>query len=191
MRRAPAILALASLIAVAVVAVGCQGKPPKTTPAPVTPSEQAQPAPTPPPAPKQEVTESFPTAPVQKTEVSDNASVDELNRRGVLKTIYFDYDSDVLSDEARATLQANADWLKANRTRKVMIGGHCDERGTIQYNIALGDRRANAVRDYLTGLGVTAVQLRAVSFGEEKPVDPGHGEEAWKQNRRAEFTIES
>lgn len=189
MRRASPIAAF-SLIAVSIVAVGCQGKAqPKTMPAPAAPKEQAQPAPT--PAPKQEVTESFPTAPVQKTEVPESPSIDELNRRGVLKTIYFDYDSDALSDEARATLQANADWLKANRARNVMIGGHCDERGTIQYNIALGDRRANAVRDYLAGLGVDAAQLRAVSFGEEKPADPGHGEDAWKKNRRAEFTIES
>ncbi len=190
MRRVPGSIALVLLAAVLVVA-GCQPKAaPSATPAPETPKEPAKPAAPAAETPKQ-VTEAFPPAPVEKKEVPASMSIEELNRSGVLKTVHFDYDSSTLSDEAREILQANAAWMKANPGRRVMVGGHCDERGTVQYNIALGDRRAKGVLDYLVGLGVDASRLRAVSFGKEKPLDEGHDEEAWKKNRRAEFTIES
>ena len=114
----------------------------------------------------------------------------ELNRKGVLQTIYFDFDSTELSDRARETLQRNADWLVRNPSWSVAIGGHCDERGTIEYNIALGDRRSRTVRDYLGSLGVAATRMRVVSYGEERPAVPGHDEEAWARNRRAEFVLE-
>jgi len=116
-------------------------------------------------------------------------TVDEWNRQGVLRTIYFGYNSDELDDASKATLQANATWLKAHAKYKVELGGHCDERGSIGYNVALGDRRANSVKGYLAGLGVGATQIVAISYGEEKPADPGHSEAAWAKNRRAEFTI--
>ncbi len=114
----------------------------------------------------------------------------ELNRQGVLQTVYFEFDSTELSDGARATLQKNADWLVRNPRWSVAIEGHCDERGTIEYNIALGDRRARTVRDYLGSLGVDASRMRVVSYGEEQPAVPGHDEAAWSRNRRSEFVVE-
>jgi peptidoglycan-associated lipoprotein len=84
-------------------------------------------------------------------------------------------------------LQANAAWLKAHPKHIVEVGGHCDERGSIGYNIALGDRRATSVKDYLVGLGVNGASLIAISYGEEQPADPGHDEAAWAKNRRAEI----
>jgi len=141
-------------------------------------------------APK-EVTESFPKQPVEATTPPSESTIDELNRKGVLQTVYFDYDRSDFSDAARATLQGNSEWLRTNPKRTIRIEGNCDERGTIEYNINLGERRASAVRDYLASLGVNASRVRIVSYGEERPVDPGHDESGWSQNRRAEFHIES
>jgi peptidoglycan-associated lipoprotein len=117
-------------------------------------------------------------------------TVAELNAQGVLQIVYFDFDKSDLSEETRQILHANADWLMNNADYGVVIEGHCDERGTIEYNLALGQRRAQAVRDYLTNLGVAADRMRLVSFGEERPADPGHSEDAWAMNRRAAFVIE-
>jgi peptidoglycan-associated lipoprotein len=86
-------------------------------------------------------------------------------------------------------MQTDAAWLKTHTKYHVEIGGHCDERGSIGYNVALGDRRATAVKEYLGGLGVDTARLVSISYGEEKPADPGHNEAAWAKNRRAEFTI--
>jgi len=176
------------LAALTLGALGCQNKAkPKTTPE--TPSIVAEPPPSRTPVePPPPVAEPFPQGDVDKTAV-DEGTIDELNRKGVLRTVYFGYDSNELDDEATATLQANAAWLKAHAGYRVEIGGHCDERGSIGYNVALGDRRAAAVKSYLTGSGVAAGQLVSVSYGEEKPSVLGHDETAWEKNRRAEFTI--
>ncbi|PLX84041.1 MAG: peptidoglycan-associated lipoprotein [Desulfuromonas sp.] len=104
-----------------------------------------------------------------------------------LERIYFDFDQYTLSAEARATLAANADYLKANPGSKVRIEGHCDERGSDEYNLALGERRALAAKNYLNSLGVAASRLSFISFGEEVPLDPRRSSEAWAANRRAEF----
>jgi peptidoglycan-associated lipoprotein len=109
---------------------------------------------------------------------------------GVLRPVYFDFDSSDLRDDARATLSSSAAWLKARSAVEVVIEGHCDERGTIEYNLALGQRRANAVRDYLARLGVSGTRLTTTSYGEERPADAGQGEGAWSRNRRAEFNLE-
>ncbi len=115
----------------------------------------------------------------------------ELNARGVLRTVYFAFDSSTLSEETRAQLRANADFLKNNSDwNSVVLGGHCDERGTKEYNLALGERRASAARDYLASLGVDTSKLRVISYGEEDPVQEGHNESAWKMNRRCTFTFE-
>lgn len=106
-----------------------------------------------------------------------------------LATIYFAYDSYSLTSEARASLKSNADWLKANPNGRVQIEGHCDERGTNEYNMALGDRRANAVRGYLTKMGVEKSRIDTISYGEERPSDVGHDEAAWSRNRRAVFVV--
>ena len=108
-----------------------------------------------------------------------------------MATVYFGYNSNEIDDASKATLQANAAWLKANPKYLVEVGGHCDERGSIGYNIALGDRRASAVKEYLIGLGVNGASLVAISYGEEQPLDLSHNESAWSKNRRAQFTVKS
>ena len=180
------LLALAAVAALAFGAMSCQKKAAKTVPE--TPVVQAETVPPPPaPAAPPPAADPFPKTDVDKSNLE--TSVDDLNRQGVLKTIYFGYNSELIDDTAKATLQANAAWLKSHNKYTVEIGGHCDERGSIGYNVALGDRRASATKDYVTGLGVAAGQLVAVSYGEERPADPAHNEATWAKNRRAEFTI--
>ncbi|HBX43637.1 MAG TPA: peptidoglycan-associated lipoprotein Pal [Deltaproteobacteria bacterium] len=101
--------------------------------------------------------------------------------------IHFDFDQSFIREDARPTLREVADYLKANPAASILIEGHCDERGTAEYNIALGERRAESTKGYLVSLGVKPGALSTVSFGEEKPVDPGHDEAAWEKNRRAHF----
>lgn len=126
-------------------------------------------------------------------EEGDGSASADLNAGGAgqpipeLGTVYFEYDSFNLTSQARGALNANADWLKANSGRNVQIEGHCDERGTEEYNLALGDRRAAAVRDYLIGRGVPASQLSTISYGEQRPAVMGSDESAWSQNRRGVF----
>jgi len=98
--------------------------------------------------------------------------------------IYFDFDKYSLNDEAKAVLAKGAEWLNKNKDILVTVEGHCDERGTAEYNLALGERRANAVAKYLIDLGVDAKRLKTISYGLERPVNPGHNEEAWTKNRR-------
>lgn len=104
-----------------------------------------------------------------------------------VRTVYFDYDRSDLRPDARETLQHNAEVINSAPGPMILIAGHCDERGTQEYNLALGERRAQAARDYLIQLGVPAERLITVSYGEEQPADPGHNESAWARNRRAEF----
>ncbi|MBI4667038.1 MAG: peptidoglycan-associated lipoprotein Pal [Nitrospinae bacterium] len=106
-----------------------------------------------------------------------------------LSDVYFDFDKSDIRPEARDVLQKNADWMKANPNAKVQIEGHCDERGTEEYNLALGERRANSVKNYIISLGVPAEKLYTISYGEELPIDPGHTEDAWAKNRRAHFLV--
>jgi peptidoglycan-associated lipoprotein len=131
-----------------------------------------------------------PTPP--KPEVDKDSSLEALRRgeaagSGPLKDISFNFDSTSLSETARATLKANADWLKANPSARVQIEGHCDERGTAEYNMALGAKRAQAAMDYLSALGVAANRLSTISYGEEIPVCKEHNEDCWAKNRRARF----
>ncbi len=99
--------------------------------------------------------------------------------------VFFAFDSSVLDDAARQTLERQAAWLKQFPAVSVTIEGHCDERGTREYNLALGDRRANAAKSYLVALGVSPDRIRTISYGKERPADPGHDETAWALNRRA------
>ena len=111
------------------------------------------------------------------------------NKAGALSTVYFDFDSSALSASTRETLDRNAQFLKENEAITVQIEGHCDERGGVQYNLALGEKRANAVKNYLAGLGITGKRVSTVSYGKERPVEFGHDEVAWSKNRRANFVI--
>lgn len=106
-----------------------------------------------------------------------------------LEKIYFDFDSFTLNDKARASLAGNFEKLQATPQALLRIEGHCDERGSDEYNMALSERRAQAARNYLEALGIPSARLSAVGYGEEKPADPGEGEEAWAGNRRDEFII--
>lgn len=106
---------------------------------------------------------------------------------GNVQTVYFDYDKAEIRPDARAVLQNNADVIGSGDGPVITIEGHCDERGSEEYNLALGERRANAVKRYLVDLGVPSSRLRTVSFGEARPAVQGHDESAWRYNRRADF----
>ena len=121
--------------------------------------------------------------------VGSSGSIDAINDNSPLKPVFFLYDSDTLDDEARKILSENAVVLKANPGWTITVEGHCDERGTAEYNLALGDRRALAARDYLVSLGVPGDRLSTVSYGKEFPFDAGHTESSWSQNRRAHFLL--
>ena len=116
-------------------------------------------------------------------------SLEDLNKDSPLQPVFFEYDSSDVSDAGRKVLQANAALLKKYSSWVVTIEGHCDERGTAEYNLALGERRAVAARTYLVSLGIDGNRLRTVSYGSEFPFDPGHDEGAWLKNRRAHFVI--
>jgi peptidoglycan-associated lipoprotein len=113
----------------------------------------------------------------------------ETGEGGPIEDIHFEYDQATLTDQARAILDRHAGWMKAHPSAKVMVEGHCDERGTVEYNLALGDRRARAAQDYLMSAGVPAAMLRTTSYGKERPLDTGSNEAAWARNRRAHFTV--
>lgn len=103
--------------------------------------------------------------------------------------VYFDFDSAALSSAAQTVLNQKGQWLLGNSAEKATVEGHCDERGTNAYNLALGDRRAQSAKNFLVKMGVAESRLSTVSYGEEKPVDPGHNEAAWSKNRRAHFVL--
>jgi peptidoglycan-associated lipoprotein len=103
--------------------------------------------------------------------------------------VYFDFDSSALLPMAQETLSKKADYMLHNPGQNVSVEGHCDERGTAAYNLALGERRADAAKAFLVNLGVNAEEITTISYGEEKPVDPGHNEEAWAKNRRVHFAV--
>jgi peptidoglycan-associated lipoprotein len=117
------------------------------------------------------------------------ASLDDINRNSPLKPLFFELDSSEISAEGRSVLDANAAALKKYPTWTITIEGHCDERGTAEYNLALGERRAVAARAYLVSLGVSPDRLRTVSYGKEFPFDAGHDELSFQKNRRAHFVV--
>lgn len=132
--------------------------------------------------------EAKPEAVAPKEKMKDEllAKVEETPK---LQDIHFDFDKYNIREDAKATLMKNADWLKKNPGVKIQVEGHCDERGANDYNLALGDKRAKSTRDYLSSLGIDGGRISTISFGEERPQDPGHNEAAWAKNRRAHFVI--
>jgi peptidoglycan-associated lipoprotein len=123
-------------------------------------------------------------APAAETGVSIEALFDQS-----MRDVFFEYDKYELSSEAVDVLYANANFLRQHPTIAVIVEGHCDERGTAEYNLALGDRRAKVVKDFLVGIGILSDRINTISYGEERPFDPGKGEEAWVKNRRAHFAL--
>ena len=175
---------------VSVAAAACGGKKaPVARPAPPPPPPVAA-SPARPPAPPQPVAEPavVPPEPVRDDAIA-SASLDDLNRNSPLKPVFYDYDSAELSAEAQTVLNENAATMKKYPTWAVTLEGHCDERGTAEYNLALGERRAVAARAYLVSLGISADRVRTVSYGKEFPFDAGHTENAFAKNRRAHFVI--
>jgi peptidoglycan-associated lipoprotein len=166
------------LVAAMVAMTGCAKKAKEAPPAPPTPPPAAAPAPTPTPTPAP----APPPTPAPAPAPPALQSAD-------LKPVFFDYDAYTLSAEGRAVLDGNARLLRDNPTVKLVLEGHCDERGTAEYNQALGERRAQAARDYLVNAGIDASRLSVISYGKERPFATGHDEAAWAQNRRAEFSI--
>jgi peptidoglycan-associated lipoprotein len=184
---------IATLIAVVVLmmAVACGKKtPPVARPMPPPSTADTNAAPSRPPAPPEPVREPtlVPPEPVRDDAIS-SASLDDLNKNSPLKPVYFELDSSDLSAANQKTLDENAVLLKRYTSWTVTVEGHCDERGTAEYNLALGERRAIAARAYLVSLGIAADRLRTVSYGKEFPFDPGHDESAFAKNRRAHFVI--
>lgn len=116
-------------------------------------------------------------------------TIEDINNDSPLDNIHFVYDSADLSTEARRTLESHAEWLGRYHTVSIMIAGHCDERGTVEYNLALGERRAMSAFNYLASLGVDAARMRTISFGKEIPLDSSSNEQAWANNRRGHFEI--
>jgi peptidoglycan-associated lipoprotein len=183
------VVVLSLALSAVMVVPGCAKKqPPVARPTPPPAATGAGSAK--PPAPPQPVAEPVPVPPEPVPEDAvGSKSLDDLNRDSPLKPVFFELDSSDLSSDAQAILQANAAVLKQYSTWQITIEGHCDERGSAEYNLALGERRALAARDYLVSLGVAATRVRTVSYGKEFPFDPGHDEAAWLKNRRAHFVI--
>jgi len=189
MKRSFRVWAAVAIVTVAVTAGGCGKKKPVTpaptpppAPAPAPPPPTTKPAPPPAPAPP-------PPAPKPPTEdeVFAAMSLDELNKKGVLTDTFFALDSSELTGESRGAIQKNSDYLKRWTSTKVMVEGHADSRGTNEYNLALGEKRAGAVRDYLVSLGIPADRVTVVSKGEEAPFCTEEAENCWQQNRRGHF----
>lgn len=140
----------------------------------------------------EKVEEKVPKLKVEKLseeEIFQRKTIEELNKEQVLKMIHFDFDKANIRDDMVPILERNAEWLKKHPTVKIRIEGYCDERGTVEYNLALGEKRAKAARDYLVSLGISPDRITIVSYGKSNPIDPRHNEEAWFKNRRAEFKI--
>ena len=189
MIRSFRVCATAALLGLALTAGACGKKkietpaPPPAAPAPAP--EPTKPAPPPAPAPAPPAAPRTPT----EDELFDAMSLDELNKKGFLSDAFFAVDSIELSAEARGLIQKNSEFLKRRASTKIMIEGHADSRGTNEYNLALAERRAGAVRDYLVSLGIPADRITVVSKGEEAPFCSEEGESCWQQNRRGHFVF--
>jgi peptidoglycan-associated lipoprotein len=187
MMRSFRMFVMIGVVSAAMLGTAC-GKKKVETPAPAPAPPPAPPATTPPPPPPPTPP---PPAPAPATPTEDELftrmTLDELNAKGVLADVFFAYDSIDLGPEARTVLQKNTDYLKRWASTKVMVEGHADDRGTNEYNLALGERRAGAARDYVVSLGIPTERITIVSKGEEQPVCKEENEACWSKNRRGHF----
>jgi peptidoglycan-associated lipoprotein len=189
MRRVP--LYLLIVVAALVLGGACRKAPPvaRPTPPPPAPFPTAS-TPAPPPAP--EPVPEPPPIPMEPPVTADplaSSAIDEINRNSPLKPVFFSLDSDELDEMSRTLLDENARVLQQYSTWIVTVEGHTDERGSAEYNLALGERRALAAKNYLVSLGISPDRLRTVSYGKEFPFVPGSSEDAWSKNRRAHFML--
>ena len=173
-------------LGLAALVVACGRKQPPVTPAPPPPPPPVVVAPPPPPPPPPPPTPPPPPPPAPtEAQIFQRMTLAELNAQKPLEDVSFAYDKADLSEKALASLQKNSDWMKKWTSTTITIEGHADSRGTSEYNLALGERRSSAVRDYLVSLGVPAARMTVVSMGEEQPVCTEEAESCWEQNRRA------
>ena len=187
MRDATRLTAIALVIFLALPLGACKSSGPKMD----APAPQPTPVPTPEAAVSEEVVHEPITETIVSEEVTEELPEDlaELNAQGYLEDVFFDTDRFDLTPAAREALTKNAAWLQKHLTISILVEGHCDERNTREYNLALGERRASAVRDYLVFLGIAPQRIQIISYGEERPFALGHGESYWRLNRRSHFVI--
>jgi peptidoglycan-associated lipoprotein len=203
-RHGMSVLCAIGFLAMALALAGCPKRPEviQAAPAPAGPPAATIPAPPPPapapapmveapvvrPAPPAEAPVAPPTPPPAPAPAPAPAAA--VPAPSPLKDAFFNYDKSSIRDDQKAALNDNVGWLKVNTGAKVLVEGHCDERGTAEYNLALGERRAKAVKDYFVAAGIPADRVSTISYGKERPFVLGHDESAWKWNRRAHFVLQ-
>jgi peptidoglycan-associated lipoprotein len=178
------VLILAAAVA---TAIGCATQPEVGSTTPAGPTQVA--APPAPVSPAQRPAETAVTQAPAPRETTLASAAPSAAATSPLKDAFFDYDKALLTDEAKVALNGDVAWLKANPRAQITVEGHCDERGTSEYNLGLGDRRAKAVREYLVAAGVDGGRIRTISYGKERPFVQGHDEAAWRWNRRGHFVV--
>jgi peptidoglycan-associated lipoprotein len=188
MSRARHLLFIFALIVSLAVVAACAKKPPPQAPAPPPPPPAAAPAPPPPPPPPPPPAPP-PPRPLTEEEIFARKTLEQLNEEKHLADVFFDLDRSDIRDEGKSALQKDADWMKRWTSTQVTVEGHCDSRGSAEYNLGLGSRRATAVKEYLVSLGVAANRITTVSKGKEQPFCSDDNESCWQQNRRGHFVI--
>jgi peptidoglycan-associated lipoprotein len=188
MMRVRLTLSIAALTTALAVA-SCAKKVSAPLPAPPPPPAAAAPAPPPPPPPPPPPAPAPAPAPLTEEQIFAQKSVAQLNAERPLGDVFFDLDESTIREDARPILQRDADFLKRWTSTQITIEGHCDSRGSSEYNLALGNRRAGAVRDYLVNLGVPSNRVTLISKGKEQPFCNEENESCWQQNRRGHFII--
>jgi peptidoglycan-associated lipoprotein len=182
--RVCAVVALAAAVAVS----GC-GKKKPVPPAPTPPPAAAPTTPAPPPPPPPPPAHEPPAPAPSEDDIFARKSLEQINSEHPLGDAFFDLDSFEIRRDAQPILQKDAEWMKRWPSTKIAIEGHCDSRGSAEYNLALGNKRATAVRDYLANLGITGDRIQIVSKGKEQPTCPEQVESCWAQNRRGHFLV--
>jgi peptidoglycan-associated lipoprotein len=186
-RRLVSTIALSAALAIA--AAGCHKKVPRAAPAPPPPPPAAAPQTPPPPPPPPPPPAAPAPRPLSEEEIFARKSVVQLNEEKLMDDAFFDLDKSEVREDAKPALQKDADWLKKWASVQVTLEGHCDSRGSAEYNLGLGSRRATAVKTYLVSLGVPAGRVTVVSKGKEQPFCNEENESCWQQNRRGHFVI--
>lgn len=166
------------MLSLVILFSGCAKKAPKVEPKSAAAVEKVEEQ-----APKME------KPALSEEELFQQKTIEELNKEANLKKINFDFDKYVIKEDMKPVLQNNSSWILKHSTVELLIEGHCDERGTVEYNIALGEKRAESAKNYLASLGVSQEKMKIISYGKSKPLVAGVDEATWLQNRRAEFVV--